>query len=207
MKKSLSCFLLALTTHLLAQTFGGFTGQITDSTGASISGATIHITNTATNAARTAASNDSGNYDFPSLPPGVYNVRVEKAGFKTATSNGVQVQVQQTVRLDFSMTVGQVTESVEVSAAAAQLQTENSTVGTVIENRRIVELPLNGRNYLQLVSLSPNVTTASPSAGQAGSRQGGDRANQSIAVAGQRTCSTISLWTVWRTPIRTSIPM
>ena len=66
------------------------------------------------------------------------------------------------------------------------MQAENSTVGTVIENARIVELPLNGRNYLQLVALSPNVTTISPSAGQAGSRQGGDRANQSIAVAGQR---------------------
>ncbi|MBS1875505.1 MAG: TonB-dependent receptor [Acidobacteria bacterium] len=171
----------------MAQTFGAFTGQVTDSTGAAISGASITVTNTATNAVRNAVSNDAGLYDFPSLAPGVYHVKVEKPGFKSATSNNVQVQVQQTVRLDFSLTVGQVSESIEVLASAAQLQTENSTVGTVIENKRIVELPLNGRNYLQLVSLSPNVTTASPSAGQAGSRQGGDRASQSIAVAGQRT--------------------
>ncbi len=94
--------------------------------------------------------------------------------------------MQQTVRLDIALTLGQISESIEVVAAAAQLQSENSTVGTVIENARIVELPLNGRNYLQLVALSPNVTTISPSAGQAGSRQGGDRAGQSIAVAGQR---------------------
>lgn len=187
MKKALCLILFALTSHLMAQTFGGFTGQISDSSGASIAGAAITITNTATNAVRTANSNEAGVYDFPSLVPGVYNVKVEKAGFKTATSNKVEVQVQQTVRLDFSLTVGQITESIEVLASAAQLTTENSTVGTVIENRRIVELPLNGRNYLQLVSLSPNVTTSSPSAGQAGSRQGGDRANQSIAVAGQRT--------------------
>jgi hypothetical protein len=95
--------------------------------------------------------------------------------------------VQQTVRLDFTLTVGQLSESITVEANAVQLQAENATVGTVIDNKRIVELPLNGRNYLQLVALTPNATTASPSAGQAGSRQGGDRAGQSISVAGQRT--------------------
>src|SRR5215475_7417011 len=168
------------------QTLGEITGQVADSTGAVIAAASVTATNIATNATRTTVSSDAGVYAFPSLSPGTYNVKVERAGFKTAASNNVEVQVQQTVRLDFTLTVGQVSESIEVIGAAAQLQAENSTVGTVIENQRIVELPLNGRNYLQLVSLSPNVTTASPSAGQAGSRQGGDRANQSISVAGQR---------------------
>ena len=97
------------------------------------------------------------------------------------------MQVQQTVRLDLTLAIGQVTESVIVEANAVALQAENATVGTVVENKRIVELPLNGRNFLQLVALAPNVTTLSPAAGQAGSRQGGDRANQSISVAGQRT--------------------
>ena len=96
------------------------------------------------------------------------------------------MSVQQSVRLDFTLTVGQVSESISVEASAVQLESENATVGTVIDNKRIVELPLNGRNYLQLVALTPNATTLSPSAGQAGSRQGGDRASQSISVAGQR---------------------
>jgi hypothetical protein len=120
------------------------------------------------------------------VPPGVYNIKTEHQGFKAAASSNVEVQVQQTVRLDFTLQVGQVTESVEVSASADLLQAENSTVGTVIENKGITELPLNGRQYLNLVALSPNTNTLSPSSGQAGSRQGGDRASQSISTAGQR---------------------
>jgi len=186
MRIKLCLVAIAMSLPLVGQTLGEITGQVTDASGALVSGATVTIVNTNTNAGRTSVTTDSGVYAFPSLQPGTYNVRVEKAGFKSAAANRVELQVQQTVRLDFGLTVGQVSESIEVVANAAQLQSENSTVGTVIENERIVELPLNGRNYLQLVSLAPNVTTISPSAGQAGSRQGGDRAGQSIAVAGQR---------------------
>lgn len=171
---------------LLGQTLGEITGQVTDASGALVAGARVAITNVNTNASRSAVTTDAGVYAFPSLQPGTYNVHVEKAGFKSAASSQVEVQVQQTVRLDIALTLGQISESIEVVGSAVQLQSENSTVGTVIENKRIVELPLNGRNYLQLVALSPNVTTISPAAGQANSRQGGDRANQSIAVAGQR---------------------
>jgi hypothetical protein len=110
---------------------------------------------------------------------------VEKDGFKASTRS-LELQVQQSARVDFDLQIGNVTESIEVTAQAAVLQSENATVGTVIENKRIVELPLNGRNYLQLVALSPNVSYGFPSAGQAGSRQGGVRADQSIAVGGQR---------------------
>jgi hypothetical protein len=78
--------------------------------------------------------------------------------------------------------LGNVTETIEVAASALSLQTENATLGTVIDNKRIVEMPLNGRNYLQLVSLAPNVSFGFPSAGQAGSRQGGIRADQSISI-------------------------
>ena len=169
-----------------AQTFGQITGQITDSSGAAVPDAAITLKNTATDAVRQTVSTPSGDYSFPSLAPGVYGLLAEKQGFKRSESNNVTVQVQQTVRLDFTLAVGQVSESIIVEANAVQLQAENATVGTVIENKRIVELPLNGRNYLQLVALAPNVTTLRPSAGQAGSRQGGDRATQSISVAGQR---------------------
>ena len=147
---------------LLGQTLGEITGTLTDASGALVAGGRVSITNVDTNASRSSTTTDAGVYAFPSLQPGTYNVRVEKQGFKSVASNNVEVQVQQTVRLDFTLTVGQVSESIEVVGSAAQLQSENSTVGTVIENKRIVELPLNGRNYLQLVSLSPNVTTISP---------------------------------------------
>ncbi len=182
----LSVFVVFIAAPVLAQTFGEITGRITDTTGAAVPQASVSVTNVSTNAVRQTVSNESGDYSFPSLAPGVYNLKVERQGFKTEATQNVQVQVQQTVRLDFALQVGQVSESVEVQASAAQLQAENATVGTVIENKRILEMPLNGRSYLQLVSLAPNVTTLSSSAGQAGARQGGDRANQSISVAGQR---------------------
>jgi len=168
------------------QTLGEITGQVNDSTGGAIPGAKITATNVNTNATREAVSNEAGIYSFPSMQPGVYNLRIEKSGFKVVTRANLQVEVQQTVRLDFELPVGQVSESVEVSAQAALLSSENATVGTVISNQVIVDLPLNGRNYLDLAALAPNVSFGFPSAGQAGSRQGGIRANQSIAVAGQR---------------------
>src|SRR5204862_30428 len=101
--------------------------------------------------------------------------------------NQIELQVQLAARVDFELQIGQVSESIEVQGSAALLSTDDATVGTVIENRRIVELPLNGRNYLQLVSLAPNVSTGFSGQGQAGARQGGIRAAQTISVAGQRT--------------------
>jgi len=180
----------------MAQTFGEITGLVRDQSGAALVDAQVTVVNADTNATRTTQSNEAGAFSFPALPPGTYNVRVEKPGFKAAVQNGVILQVQQSARLDFDLLVGQVSESVEVSASAQLLTTENATVGTVIENKRIVELPLNGRNYLQLVALSPNVSYGFGSAGQAGSRQGGERASQNISVAGQR--SYFKLHAGWR---------
>src|SRR5438270_13783011 len=168
------------------QTFGEITGGIGDPTGAAIPAAQITLTSVATNAMRTAVSTDSGDYTFPAVAPGSYNVRVEKAAFKSASSADVAVQIQQTVRLDFTLQVGQVSESIEVSASAQMLQAENVSLGTVIENKGVTELPLNGRNYLGLVALAANVNTLSANSGQAGGRQGGDRAAQSISAGGNR---------------------
>jgi hypothetical protein len=177
---------LSLATAAFSQTFGEITGEVRDPSGAVVAGASITLTNVGTNAIRTTQSNDVGLYAFPAVPPGQYSIKAEKSGFKTYTRTGIQIQVELRARLDIEMQVGQLTEIVEVSAQAALLTSENATIGTVIENKRIVELPLNGRNYLQLVALAPNVSFGFPSAGQAGSRQGGIRAEQSISVAGQR---------------------
>jgi hypothetical protein len=169
-----------------AQTYGDISGEVLDSSGAAVPGVMITLTNTATNAARTTESNSTGSYTFPALQPGIYLLKAEKPGFKTFTRPNVEVQVQLSARITIDMQVGSLSETVEVTANAALLQSENSTVGTVIDNKRIVELPLNGRNALSLVALAPNVSFGFPAAGQAGSRQGGIRADQSISVGGQR---------------------
>jgi hypothetical protein len=171
---------------LLAQTFGEITGRVSDPSGAGVPDSTITLTNNSTNAVRQTQSGSDGIYSFPSLAPGIYSIRTEHAGFKGAMSNNVEVQVQQTVRLDLTLEIGQTSESIEVTAAAALLQSENATVGTVVETKSITELPLNGRQYLNLVTLAPNVSNLAPPAGQAQSRQGGDRADQSISAGGNR---------------------
>src|SRR5215813_8181998 len=171
----------------VAQTQAGISGVIHDPSGAVIPGATITVTNPATNFTRSVISNEAGVYNFPGLQPGRYSIKVELPGFRTVTQKDIELQVQQSARLDFTLQVGEVSQTVEVSGAAALIATENATVGTVIENKRIVEMPLNGRNFLQLASLSPNVSYGFSGAGIADQRQGGTRAQQNISVAGQRS--------------------
>ena len=122
---------------------------------------------------------------FAALPPGPYIVKAELQGFKTVQQD-VELHVEPTVRVNFTMEIGTLSETAEVTGVAPLITTENATVGTVIENRRIVELPLNGRNFLSLVALSPNVSAEFAGAGQAGDRQGGSRANQQLSISGQR---------------------
>ena len=179
-------FAVVLPPALSAKILGGIVGEVKDATGAVVVGATVSVTNTDTNATRSTLSNEAGLYSFPGLVPGPYTVRLQMTGFRPV-ARSLELEVQQTARIDFSLELGQVNEAVEVTAQGALLNTENATVGTVIEQRRILDLPLNGRNFLQLVGLSPNVTTGFTSQGSASARQGGDRANQNMAIAGQRS--------------------
>ena len=172
---------------LFGQTFGGITGVVTDTSGAAMERAIITITNPQTNLTRSAISNDTGNYNFPSLPPGIYNVRAEKQGFQSEARNNIELQVQQTARIDFRLNVGSVTETLEVQGGAPLINTENATIGTVIDQKRIEDLPLNGRSFISLISLSPNVTSGqTANNGFASTRGGSDRGNVSISVAGVR---------------------
>ncbi len=168
------------------QTAGTITGEVKDSSGAMVTGATVTLTDQATNATRVATTNTDGLFVFPTLVPGKYSLQVKMSGFKSESQPDIDLQVQQTVRSDFTLQPGQVNESIVVSASAEQLNTDNATVGTVIENKRIVELPLNGRDYLQLVQLSPNVSASFGSA-QSSNRQGGTRANENLSIGGQRS--------------------
>jgi outer membrane receptor protein involved in Fe transport len=141
---------------LSAQTsFGTVVGTVTDDSGAAVPNVSVQITNEGTSAARQATTDASGNYTFPSLPSGVYTVQAELKGFRTEVENGVKLDVNQTLRVDMSLKVGDVTERVEVSATAAQLQTDTSTVATTMDNKKVVELPLNGRSFTQLTVLVP----------------------------------------------------
>jgi hypothetical protein len=176
-----------LITPSYSQTFGGITGVITDSSGSVIQGATITVTNPQTNFSRESLSNDTGNYNFPNLPPGLYNIKAEHQGFQTEIRHSVELQVQQTARLDFRMSPGAVTEEITVAGGAPLINTENATVGTVIEQKRIEDLPINGRSFISLIALSPNVTTGQTStAGIASARSGGERAAVSLAISGLR---------------------
>jgi hypothetical protein len=168
-----------------AQTSGEITGEVKDQSGAVAPNAAVAATNTATNVSRSTLTNASGVYSFPDLTPGRYQVKVAARGFAIAIAN-LELQVQQTARVDFTLTVGSASQTIEVSAGAEMLNTENVTVGTVIEEKRISELPLNGRNFFSLVALSPNVNYGFTPAQQASSRLGGTRSTLTMSLSGAR---------------------
>ncbi len=180
-------FALLVADRAPAQTLATVTGEVKDISGAAIAGAIVTVKNTGTNGVRMVTSNEDGAYTVPALIPGMYEVRTEKAGFKVSTRAGVELQVQQTARVDVTLEVGQVSETVEITSALPLLTTENATVGTVIEQRRITDLPLNGRNFFSLVALSPNVTFGFAQAAQAAGRQGGTRSQLTMSLAGARS--------------------
>jgi hypothetical protein len=169
-----------------AQTFGEISGTVIDPAGAAIPAAEVAVISNSGGAERRIATSSGGVYKAPFLPSGTYAVRVSAPRFKSAMRSGVEVQVDVVTRIDFRMEIGAVSESVQVTASTPLLSSENAAVGTVIENKRIVELPLNGRNWLQMVALSPNVAAEMRATGHVDSRQGGDRGRQPIAIAGQR---------------------
>src|SRR6185436_18346990 len=177
----------ALCGVMSAQTSGEITGEVKDQSGAVAAGAAITVTNTATNVSRSTVTNTAGVYSFPNLVPGTYQVKVVVPGFDTVVKNGIELQVQASVRADFDLKVGTSTQTVEVSGMTAMLTTESATVGTVIEEKRITDLPLNGRNFFSLVALSPNVTYGFAQAAQAAGRQGGSRSTLTMSLAGARS--------------------
>ncbi len=134
---------------------GGIVGTVSDLAGARVPGAKVTVTNTATNTSQVMQTNGEGNYSVNNLQIGAYSVSVDKTGFKTAVENRVDVPVNQVVKVDFALSPGSESQTVEVSAAATQLQTQSSSLGTVETTQRIVNLPLNGRNFIALAYLGP----------------------------------------------------
>ncbi|MCU0736296.1 MAG: carboxypeptidase-like regulatory domain-containing protein, partial [Methylotetracoccus sp.] len=150
-----SCLLLQGVPAFTQTTAGQITGIVSDPTGAPVPGATVVAKNQATGVTRRTNSNESGNYSVPLLEPGTYSVTVQKDGFRAAERAGVTLSVNSTARLDFSLTLGAVSESVSVTADVPLLQTGESSLRAVVDNRKVVELPLNGRNPFDLIFLAP----------------------------------------------------
>ncbi|MFN7919718.1 MAG: carboxypeptidase regulatory-like domain-containing protein [Bryobacteraceae bacterium] len=137
---------------------GSITGTVTDSSGAVVPNARIAIRNAGTGTHMDAVSNAEGNYTALLLPPGAYDLNVTAQGFKSFEQTGIRVRVQQQARVDVVLQVGGISESVSVQADAAVVEATTSSVGKVVDNKRIMELPLNTRNVYSLVNLTPGVT-------------------------------------------------
>jgi len=161
-----SVVLLFASSSLSAQTATGqVNGNITDSTGAVVGGASITITNQGTKITSKTTSNASGNFLFINLHPGVYSLEVTMQGFKKAEVPLFELAVNQTISQPVMLSVGATTETIEVTATAPMLQVSSSELGTVIPERAVEDLPLNGRNFTQLLTLTPGATPVSTAQG------------------------------------------
>ena len=158
---------LFLATALWGQGVSGsaaVAGTVTDASGAVIPGATVVLIHDERGSEMEVTTNESGNYAYPDVTPGVYTVRVSSEGFATQEVSDLTVQVGQRAAVNVELAIGQITDVVTVEAAAVLLETESNVIGTVVERERVDELPLNGRNFLQLALLAGGTA---PSEGRA----------------------------------------
>lgn len=175
------------------QATGSFLGTVTDQSGSAISGATVTITSQGTGATRQGITDDAGHYNINLLPVSTYTIRVEFKGFRTAESKDIRLQVDETRELNFTLTPATVSSSVEVVGNAVAVETANPTLGQVITSQQVSQLPLNGRDFVQLATLTPGTTaetnpnsffTSAPSSEVAA------RGPFSLSVGGSRPNST-----------------
>ena len=150
--------LLASSVLFAQKTSGVLTGTVSDPSGATIAGASVTVTNTATSASRAATSDAQGNFTFPDLTPGVYSIRVKNPGFKEFVISNVSVDVATTRRMDAKLVPGGATEIVNVEAHAVQVQTDSATIGEIVDSEQATQLPLNGSNFVELTQLQPGVS-------------------------------------------------
>src|SRR5580692_2520738 len=166
-------------------TNGSVVGTVTDTTGAVIPGAKLTLTNTGTNIAAYTTTNGTGDYTFNLLNPGQYTVTVEAKGFKRLVIPGFALAAGDRLRENANMELGNMEETVQVTTSAPLLQTESSTVQSTVTERSVQDLPLNGRNFINLVTAQPGVNAGSPTAISSGQRPNDRAANSTVSANGQ----------------------
>jgi Carboxypeptidase regulatory-like domain/TonB dependent receptor len=178
--------LVFLSSVAAAQTTGTILGTVLDPSGAAVSNVTVKTENLRTGLIRTSVTTTEGGYLVPALPLGVYRLVVEEPGFKTFVQTGITLDVNQNARVDVSLQVGDVKELVTVSSNAAAVDTESSTVGATVDNIRLQNLPLNGRNVLSLAQLLPGVGGGGPNVAPLATDVTFGRGGPGISVSGGR---------------------
>jgi hypothetical protein len=183
----LALALAAAPAHVAAQAVTGtVVGTITDTTGAVMGSTKVVLVNEATSLTRTVTSDSHGEFTAPSLPTGSYTVSAEAQGFKTAVVSNVQIGVDQRIRVDLKLEIGDMTETVKIQAETPLLQTSSSDLATTVDTKQIETLPLNGRNFVQLTRTVPGVARGIPGANIDGAGSLAWRASASFSANGQR---------------------
>ncbi len=186
-------FVFSICPLLYSQANGSFSGTVTDKTYAVVSKATVTITSQDTGLSRAAKTDDGGHYVVPLLPVSTYTIRVESQGFQTTEQKDLRLQVDEKREINFAVAAASVSQTVDVSAEQVAVQTTNATLGQVITSEQVAQLPLNGRNFVQLATLIPGVTQeTNPHSffNGGGSSEVSTRGSFSLSVGGSRASST-----------------
>lgn len=164
-----------------AQGTGTITGNVTDPSGLAAAGATVTALLEERGTTRTISVDDRGVYVLPLLPVGTYAIKVEAQGFKTFSQSGVTLTLNQNVRVDARLEVGAVSEAISITAEAPLVDSRSAQLGTLVDSRRVTELPTNGRNVISLAVLLPGATSIS-----APQTFTGDRSGPTVSMSGSR---------------------
>jgi Carboxypeptidase regulatory-like domain len=186
-------FALLVSPRLLGQANGSFSGTVSDKAGAVVAGATVNAISQDTGLSREAKTDDSGHYLIPLLPVAVYRIRVESQGFQATEQKDIRLQVDEHREVDFALLPASVSSTVEVSATEVAVETANPTLGQVITSEQVADLPLNGRNFTQLATLTPGTTSSTSPVSfftSAASSEAATRGSFSLSSGGSREQET-----------------
>src|ERR1700680_4165174 len=184
---------LSVSPALFGQATGSFSGNVVDKSGSAISGATVTATSQGTGVSREAKTDDAGHYLIPLMPVSIYTLRVEFQGFQTVENKDLRLQIDEARELNFTLSPSSVSSTVEVLASAVAVETTNPSLGQVINAQEVSQLPLNGRDFVQLATLTPGATAESnPNSffTSAASSEVAARGSFSLSVGGSRPNST-----------------